>query len=197
MSGSKPLQRFIPAWLPRFKRLLLSRSRHIESRPQAAMSCQDHNQKVVNGLHPQGRQISSKCRRHALCHAAELGCTATVEILLRARAELDLEGGHEDAPLVAACAYGRLEIVQLLVRQGACVSCVQNRVSSTVSRQHDITRRLYGGCWLGDTLIRHRSCIEDLHDSACSGIIWMRTADLKEVSPLLAEYHRGVCCETG
>jgi ankyrin repeat protein len=51
--------------------------------------------------------------------SAAAGHLEKLKLLLGAGATLNLEGGPEGTPLMAACKFGRLDIVRLLVRNGA------------------------------------------------------------------------------
>jgi ankyrin repeat protein len=71
-------------------------------------------------LHPDGA-ISP------LCLAARYGRVKAVQSLLSAGAGVDFEGCEEGTALMAACAMGHLETVQVLVQQGASVAYVSDK----------------------------------------------------------------------
>ena len=83
-------------------------------------------------------------------YAAATGpCETSIDVLLGAGAQLELEGGDEGIALMGTCATGRLAVVKLLVRKGAKTSYVKDgHVYSVLSkaRYHpEVTRWLMVG----------------------------------------------------
>ncbi len=70
-------------------------------------------------------------------------------MLLEAGAALELEGGHHGTSLMGASAFGRLEAVKFLVRNGALIAYEKNRevVSALQKARHfpDVIRWLLVG----------------------------------------------------
>lgn len=70
--------------------------------------------------------------------AASLGSLDEIRLLLSMNSNMEHEAGEEGTPLVAACAYRRLEAVKVLVRHGARLqyeSCGNGR-SAVAAAQH-------------------------------------------------------------
>lgn len=62
---------------------------------------------------------ATTCWQTPLCQAAGTNSVASAKVLIEYGAKIDLEGCVEGTPLMLACAYGRLDMVKLLVRSGA------------------------------------------------------------------------------
>jgi uncharacterized protein len=75
-----------------------------------------------------------------LCAAARLPSKRSVTKLLELGADMEIEGSEDGTALTAACASGRLEIVELLVRRGARVQYVNehgiSRSAVAAARHH-------------------------------------------------------------
>lgn len=99
-------------YLPRRSNILTATV--VSNRPAVKMVLR----RVPKGLIP--KLLSHQDYLHGTpLYAAATRWSKSINMLLEAGADLELEGGHHGTPLMGACAFGRLEAVKTLVRSGA------------------------------------------------------------------------------
>ena len=89
--------------------------------------------KIIN-VNDQNQQGKS-----GLYLASAYGHSEVVRLLLENGADVSIEGGHYGSPLVAACVYGNLHIVQLLCQYDAIARCgtLLDALFVSIDRNHD------------------------------------------------------------
>ena len=78
--------------------------------------------------------LTAKITTMPLCDAAAAGNVGILKQLLDAGALINLEGNREGTPFISACACGRLEIAECLVKVGASIR--YEKYGRTVSALH-------------------------------------------------------------